>query len=738
MAASQRRRRTGLAAAVAAAALALVTLLRTADPAFLADVRARTFDAYERLAPRPYDPRLPVRIVDIDDAALAAFGQWPWPRSRLAALVERLGQLGAAVVAFDVLFPEPDRASPARFAQGLAIEDQADAAALRTLAARLPDNDALFAQAMKREPVVLGFATEDRANARRPETKSGFAFAGADPKRELPPFPGATTNLPMLADAAAGVGALSLGGRENNGVVRRVRLLFTDGKHLYPSLALEALRVAQGARSIVVRSTGASGEAGAAPALVDLRVGQFRVPMTSQGELWLWYDHDRKTRYVSAKDVLDPARTAAVRPLLDGAIVFVGSSAAGLFDTRTTALGAVVPGVSIHAQAVEQIIAQRFVRRPDWATGLEILGTVVLGVALTALLLLGGARFAAIAGGLAGAAAIGGSWLAFRRFGLFVDPVYPLIGALATYLAVTGILRAVTDREKRFVRQAFGQYLAPQLLARLEASPDLLRLGGEMRPMTILFMDVRGFTPISERLSPEEVVSFLNRLMTPLSEAIQAELGTIDKYIGDSVMAFWNAPVAVPDHPRRACRAALAMRQALADLNASDGFGFVAAGRADLAVRIGVGVNTGEACVGNMGSDRRFNYSVIGDAVNTAARVESSCKDAGFDILVSEATAREVPGMALLPAGEIALKGKARPQALFALVGDETEAATPAFKAIAAAHAELMGALAAGRREAANAALERCRALGGEKLASLYDALGRRVAMLAEPQSADA
>jgi adenylate cyclase len=740
MAVSQKRRRAWFAVAVAAGALALVTLVRAADPAFISDIRDRTFDAYERLAPRPFDERLPVRIVDIDDRSLATYGQWPWPRSRLAELVDRLRQLGAAVVAFDVLFPEPDRASPARFARSLTIGDKADAAALESLAARLPDTDAAFAAAMRKEPVVLGFAVEAKPNAKRPAVKGGFAFAGTDPKRELPTFPGATVNLPVLSQAATGVGALSLGGRENTGVVRRVPLLFSDGKRLYPSLVLEALRVAQGAHGVLVRSSGASGEGGGAPALIDLRVGQFRVPMTRLGELWLWYGDDQRQRYVSAADVLDPARTGQVRPLVQGQIVFVGSSATGLFDTRTTALGEVVPGVSIHAQAAEQIIAGRFVSRPDWATGVEIVGTIVLGAVLTALLLVAGARFAAVAGGLAAGAVLGGSWLAFRRFGLFIDPVYPLIGALATYLAVTGLLHAVTDREKRFVRHAFGQYLAPELLARLEAAPDLLRLGGESRPMTILFMDVRGFTSMSEQLSAEEVVSFLNRLLTPLSEAIHAELGTIDKYIGDSVMAFWNAPVAVADHARRACRAALAMRRALVALNTADAFGFAAAGHGDLRVRIGVGINTGEACVGNMGSDRRFNYSVIGDAVNVAARVESSCKEAGVDILVSEATARAVPGMALLPAGEIALKGKARPAALFALVGDEAEAATPAFQALAAAHAELMAALGAGRRATADAALARCRTLAGERLTGLYAALARRVEALpaAAPEGAEA
>ena len=214
----------------------------------------------------------------------------------------------------------------------------------------------------------------------------------------------------------------------------------------------------------------------------------------------------------------------------------------------------------------------------------------------------------------------------FSHFRLLIDPIFPSLAALAVYIAVERVLHVASDHEKKFVRQAFGQYLAPELLAQLENSPQAMRLGGEFRDISVMFMDVRGFTPISEALTATELVDFINTLLAPLSDAIQDELGTIDKYIGDSIMAFWNAPVNVPDHATRACRAALKMREAVNALNDSDAFGFSARGFEDPRVRIGVGINAGLACVGNMGSQRRFNYSAMGDVVNVAARIELASK----------------------------------------------------------------------------------------------------------------
>ena len=280
-------------------------------------------------------------------------------------------------------------------------------------------------------------------------------------------------------------------------------------------------------------------------------------------------------------------------------------------DSRATPLGELVPGVAIQAQLIEQIIAQDFIERPDWTNGLEIVLTVLFGALVAGLVLAFGARFSFYAGVVVFVAGLAGSWIAFSHFRLLIDPIFPSLAALAVYIAVERVLHVASDHEKKFVRQAFGQYLAPELLAQLENSPQAMRLGGESRDISVMFMDVRGFTPISEALTATELVDFINMLLAPLSDAIQDELGTIDKYIGDSIMAFWNAPVNVPDHATRACRAALKMREAVNALNDSDAFGFSARGFEDPRVRIGVGINAGLACVGNMGS--RAALQLFGD-----------------------------------------------------------------------------------------------------------------------------
>ncbi len=288
------------------------------------------------------------------------------------------------------------------------------------------------------------------------------------------------------------------------------------------------------------------------------------------------------------------------------------------------------------------------------------------------------------------------------------------------------MLYVTADREKKFVRRAFGQYVAPELLHRLEQAPQSMRLGGETKEITIMFMDVRDFTPISEGLTAVELVDFMNELLSSLTDAIQSELGTIDKYIGDSIMAFWNAPLDIAEHPLRACRAALKMRAALAELNGSDAFGFRA--RDLSAVKIGIGLHTGEACVGNMGSQRRFNYTVMGDVVNTTSRIESSCKAVGMDIVISEQIARAVPGFAFLEAGAMPLKGKSQPMKLLGLVGDEEKAASPEFAELSRRHAELLAAIAEGRAADASHALTHCRALGGALLTNFYNRFEEQIA----------
>ena len=721
------RSKHGRATGAAFLVLAAVTWLRTESPWIVTELQERTFDAYQRLQPRAYAD-FPVRIVDIDEASIAAFGQWPWSRSRLAAISNRLAELGAGATAFAVLFPEADRTNLGQIASELDLPDEADRALAKKLLSSLPDHDSRFAVALGRTHAVLGFAAGRAPGANRPPAKAGMAFVGVKPTEVLKPFASAIVNLPILDAAASGVGGLNLSSRDRAGVVRRVPMLFSDGQNIYPGLAAEALRVAQGQRGIVVRGTGASGEADSGhAALLDMRIGEFTVPLSWDGESWLYFDRDRPERYISVKDLLDPAKDAEVRPKIEGSIVLVGTSAAGLADARTSPLGQIIPGVAVHAQLIEQILAQDFISRPDWANGLEIVVTVLLASLVAIMLLSFGAQFSFVAGLVALLLAVAGSWLAFTQFRLLLDPIYPSLAAIIMYIAIERTLRVSSDKEKKFVRQAFGQYLAPELLARLESAPQAMQLGGEAREITVMFMDVRGFTPISERLSATELVDFINTLLAPLSDAIQSELGTIDKYIGDSIMAFWNAPLDIADHPARACRAALKMREAVHELNETDAFGLSERGLAETEIRIGVGLNFGVACVGNMGSEKRFNYSAMGDVVNVSARIESATKAFGTDILVSEEVAKAAAGIASVQAGEILLKGKSIPSKLYALAGDETVSATSEFAELLRCHEKLLGALAAKDANGAADALSACRAVAPLSLAGLYDHFGERV-----------
>jgi adenylate cyclase len=730
------RGKYGRATAAALVVLTALTLLRAESPWIVTELQERTFDAYQRLQPRAYQD-FPVRIVDIDEASIAAYGQWPWPRTRLAAIVNRLTELGAGAVAFAVIFPEPDRTTLKQLGSDIAIEDRQERELALKLLASLPDHDKLFASAMSRTPTVLGFATSTSPNGTRPAARAGLAFVGVKPTDVLTPFRGALSNIPVLEEAAAGVGGINLSSRDRSGIIRRIPMLFSDGERIYPGLAGEALRVAQGQKGIVVRGTGASGEADSGhAALLDMRIGDFPIPLTEDGETWLYYDRDRPERYVSVKDLLDPEKEAQVRRRIEGSIILVGTSAAGLTDLRATPLGRLMPAVSVHAQLIEQILAQDFISRPDWANGLEIIVTVLLAVFVAVMLVSFGAQFSLIAGVIALALALAGSWFAFSHFRLLLDPIYPSLAAITMYIAMERMLRVASDKEKKFVRQAFGQYLAPELLARLESSPKAMELGGEAREITVMFMDVRGFTPISEKLSATELVDFINTLLQPLSEAIQNELGTIDKYIGDSIMAFWNAPLDIADHPVRACRAALKMREAVKQLNADDSFGFEDRGISGGEVRIGVGLNFGIACVGNMGSERRFNYSAMGDVVNVSARIEAANKDLNTDLLVSQEVAAVAKGIAMLEAGEILLKGKSLPTKLFALVGDETVAASPQFAELSHLHERLLRSLAARDATEAAAALAACRAQAPADLSGLYDHFGDRIAELTAPAHA--
>ena len=692
--------------------LALLTLLRAEDPLPIQSVREAYFDLLQRLRPREAAD-LPVRVVDIDEASLRELGQWPWPRDLLAQLVDRLRDYGVAVVALDVLFPEPDRMSPARLAATLSAKG--------LLAPRLTpsdlapiDSDRHFAEAIARTQAVLGTSQSTDSATPPIAGKAGVVEIGEAPALGLPPFPHAVPILPVLQEAAAGVGVVNISPFDAATVIRRIPLLWKTPDGVLPALSLEALRLALGETTYIL--TGAPDLSGF---VEQVRLGQFQIPTTPDGSLWLHYRHDTPGLYIPARAVLAEGDDPGLRARLEGQIVLIGTSAAGLLDIRTTALGENVPGVSIHAQMIEQILTGAFLRRDGLVEASEVLSFLALGLIVTLVMSIAGPVASISAGFVSAVLVTGASWIAFTRAGILFDATFPLIGGFLAFAGLTAYQFVVADRDKRMIRRSFAHYVAPSVLTQIERGGHRLELGGVMKPVTVMFSDIRDFTPLSETMSAHELVELLNRLFTELGDEILIEQGTIDKFIGDAIMAFWNAPLDLPDHEVRAALAALRMRQALARFNAS--------GAAPKPVRLALGLASGTVCVGNIGSRDRFNYTVVGETVNLAARIESGCRRVGYDILLAQATADAATGLALLPAGSLALKGVSERIPASILVGDAALASTDAFRDLTRLHTELLAALA--QSAPPDTLLSRCRTAGEAiepGLAGFYDAFAVR------------
>jgi adenylate cyclase len=502
--------------------------------------------------------------------------------------------------------------------------------------------------------------------------KSGFAFAGDDPRQFLQTFNGATQNLSEFENAARGIGAFNWVA-DRDQIVRRVPLMFRLGESFVPSLAAEALRVAQGASTYVLKASNASGETafGQATGLNHIRIGDVEVPTDAGGGVFLKFRHFNKAAYIPAWKVL---AGEVPQEDIEGRIILVGTSAPGLLDVRATPVDAAIPGIDIHAQVLEHLLTSKFLERPDYAVAVEEFVVLILGIILAVAL----PRVSALASAAIGLLTIGivliGGWAAFRYGDVFLDPSYPALVLGCMTAGFTWYTYYTTEAQRTQIRNAFGQYLAPALVEQLAQSPEKLVLGGEERDMSVLFSDVRGFTAISElyKNDPQGLTSLMNRLLAALTNAIVDHEGTIDKYIGDAVMAFWNAPLNVPDHELQACAAALDMIDRLEVLNRerheeanSDGPQFVP-------FRIGIGINTGRCVVGNLGSDLRFNYSVLGDPVNVASRLEGQTKSYGVPIIIGSRTAAKAKEkFAILELDLIAVKGKTEPETIYALLGRE-------------------------------------------------------------------
>jgi adenylate cyclase len=656
-----------------AAPIALASLLALVAPPPVPRVRELVFDTYHRLQPRRFDAALPVRIVAIDDASLARLGQWPWGRDALAALTRNLARAGAAAIAFDVVFGEPDQTSPDLLVRRL--PDSPERQALeRSLSGASRSHDQAFADAISEAPVVLGFVASSAGPP--PAIKAGIATAGDNPAPFVPSFPGAVSPVEPLVAAASGLGAVNWV-PDGDSVIRMVPTLVAAGGGLAPSLAMESLRIAQGASTILVRSSNASGETafGQQTGINAVRIGDVAIETEPSGQLRLRARRAEPASWISAASVIDGTFQPAD---VSGRIVFVGAVAIGLGDRRTTPVDESIPGVEVHAQTIEQILTGARLVRPDWMVGMEAGLIVALGAMLAAFLRrMRGSPLAATATALIFPVLVAaGSWLLFSRAGLLMDPVVPTMGVLATMLAATAYHYAEAEQRRASVRGVFGRFVTPAVVERLVEFPDRIVLGGELRPLTIMFSDVRDFTSLSETRSPEEVVSLVRRIHTPTTAAVLRHGGTVDKYIGDGMMAFWNAPLDDPDHAANACLAALEIAAVARDFT-------------DPSIRVGLGLHTGPACVGNLGSEQRLEYSALGDAVNLASRVESLTRRYAVSIIVTDATAALAPGLCFLELDRVRVKGRHGVTTLFALHGT---ARNDGFEELKAAHAAMLAA----------------------------------------------
>jgi len=720
-------RRIGYARLLCIALLIGFAALRYADPAPVEEIRVRTFDAFQRIDPRKKTAR-PVTIVDIDDKSLEKLGQWPWPRTRIADLVTELTQLGAVVIAFDAVFSEPDRLNPAFAADTFRNLDEETRARLRAL----PSNDQIFADAIKASRVVLGESglPEEIAAIDKTLPVTGIAMLGEDPQRFMFDFPGLLRNVPVLEHAAAGRGLFTIK-PERDGIVRRVPMIMQAQGQTMPSLTFEMLRVATGSGTILIKA-----EPGG---IKSIGIKGLQIPTDHNGQLWVHYARNDASIYVPAVNVLEKN----VAPdMIAGKLVLIGTSAVGLNDIKTTPVSRAMPGVEIHAQVLESALTGAVISQPYFGIVVEFATALLFGLLVITFAPQFGPVTLVVLGAAFASMQVGLSAYFYVNNKLLIDFTYPLMSTTAIYLTLIFSSFVREQAQRRQIRSAFGQYLSPALVEQLAQSPEKLVLGGEEREMTIMFSDMRGFTTISEtyKNDPQGLTALMNRFLTPLTNAILDRKGTIDKYMGDAIMAFWNAPLDDKDHELNACEAALDMLERVDALNRVREEEAKEEGRPFIPLNAGIGLNTGTCVVGNMGSDQRFDYSVFGDSVNLASRLEGQSKEYGFPIIVGSKTALAVKDkFAILELDFIMVKGKKEPEVIYAIAGREDTAQSGRFQRLRNLTIEMLSCYRTRDWEGALAAIARGRktdeANSLELLYNLYEARIR--GYLAEPPPED-
>lgn len=630
----------------------------------LYDVRLRQFLSTEK------DPR--IVIVDVDEKSLAAEGRWPWNRVKLALMLDQLfDHYGAAIVGFDMVFSEADQSVDLAQVQALLSNRKADQsipALLQTL-----NSDQRFAEAIADRPVVLGYLF-DRSAKQLQVGHPGKPVVGADPVLAALPIPeanGVISSLNELQSVSVWNGFFDNPMVDSDGVYRRVPILQRYHNEYFPSLALSMMLALFGEEHVqpIVESD-ATGDRNA---LVAVDVAGMRIPVDQHGAVLVPYRGPQGSfPYVSATDVI---RGIADPAILDGAIIMVGTSAAGLLDLRVTPMSNRYSGVEVHANILSGMLDERIQHQPDYTLGVELVQLILSGLLLSILI----PRMSVLASTLV-TLMISTVLIAFNLYAwhemLWVIPLgytLVLISVLYLFQQTTGYF--FEARNIAQLANQFGQYIPPEVVEELSQQDQSVQLSGESRDMSVFFSDVRDFTSMSEQLSPQQLTRLMNIYLTGMTQVIHEQRGTVDKYIGDAVMAFWGAPLKDENHARHALEAALKMLSILPELNLqlkSEGLP---------PVRVGMGINSGAMNVGNMGSSFRMAYTVMGDAVNLASRLEGLTKYYGTPLLVSGELVRKVPEYLYRPLDKVQVKGRHEAVELFEPLG-LLETASPEEKAL--------------------------------------------------------
>lgn len=590
----------------------------------------------------------PIAIIDIDEKSLAEQGRWPWSRHKLAELVTTLSQYGVVVVAFDVVFSEPERNPVDEVQQRIAIDGEIWKVPLGWY--KQVDGDTQFAQELPSTDVVLGFFFLDEGNVAVGELPQSVYQLTNEQRQSMVMItkPGYAANLPKLQQAAQGGGFVTTFA-DADGAIRRSPLIIRHGSQVYPSLSLATVMTYLFDRELQLETA----SVGSVEVLRRIGISDQMARTDGSGRVIVPYRGGKKTfPYLSATDVMNGRID---NDDLEGAIVLVGTSALGLADLRATPVGTQYPGVEVHANIVDALLNDGFPYRPEWEAGATLAQLILIGAVLSLWLPLLGPVAAMLVSLITAGLVVSGNFYLWARLNLDLPlaAILLLVGILTMLNLGYGFLRENANR--RILKGMFDQYVPPAHIDRMMNDPSAYQFTGEQKELTVLFSDIRSFTNISETLSASELKAFLNNYFTPITKIIFDNEGTIDKYVGDMVMAFWGAPVDDERHAYHAVYTALEMQKMtkiLRDEFAEKGWP---------AVEIGVGLNTGPMNVGDMGSSYRRAYTVLGDSVNLGSRLESITKFYGAKILIGEHTQAQAPEFVYRYVDRIQVKGKNEP-----------------------------------------------------------------------------